>query len=63
MCGFVDAIGSNEINKSLRKEIGNAIKNNNVCIAAISLWEISMLESKRRVILRDALLRMDKKCN
>ena len=45
------AIGSNEINQSLRKEIGNAIKNNNVYIAAISLWEISMLESRRCLIL------------
>jgi PIN domain nuclease of toxin-antitoxin system len=45
------AIGSNEITKSLHKEIGNEIKNNNVYIAAISLWEISMLESRRRVIL------------
>src|SRR6185312_15737144 len=44
-------IGSNEISKSLRKEIGNAIKNNNLYIAAISLWEISMLESKQRIIL------------
>jgi PIN domain nuclease of toxin-antitoxin system len=44
-------IGSNEINKSLRKEIGDAIKNNNIYIAAISLWEISMLASRRRVIL------------
>lgn len=44
-------IGSNEINKALRKEIGNAIKNNHIYIAAISLWEISMLESRRRIIL------------
>lgn len=44
-------IGSNEINKLLRKEIAKAIKNNNIYIAAISLWEISMLESKRRIIL------------
>ena len=44
-------IGSNEISKPLRKEIGNAIKNNKIHIAAISLWEISMLESKRRIIL------------
>lgn len=44
-------IGSNEVNKSLRKEIGDAIKNNTIYIAAISLWEISMLESRRRIIL------------
>lgn len=44
-------IGSPEINKSLRKEIGNAIKENSIYIAAISLWEISMLESRRRIIL------------
>lgn len=44
-------IGSNEIRKSLRREIGNAIKNNSIYLAAISLWEISMLESKRRIIL------------
>jgi len=44
-------IGSNEIHKSLRKEIGNTIKNNTIHIAAISLWEISMLDSRRRIIL------------
>ena len=44
-------LGSNEINKSLRIKIGNAIKNNTIYIAAITLWEISMLESKRRIIL------------
>jgi PIN domain nuclease of toxin-antitoxin system len=44
-------LGSHEINKSLRKEIGAAIKNNQIYVAAISLWEISMLESKGRIIL------------
>lgn len=44
-------LGSKEIDKTLRKEIGNAIKNNRIYISAISLWEITMLESKRRIIL------------
>lgn len=44
-------LGDPEISKSLRKEIGNAIKENSIYIAAISLWEISMLESKGRIIL------------
>lgn len=44
-------IGSNEISKPLRKEIGYAIQHNQIYLAAISLWEISMLESKRRIIL------------
>ena len=44
-------LGSNEISKSLRKEIGMTIKNNQIYIAAISMWEICMLESKGRIIL------------
>ena len=44
-------VGSDEIAESLRKEIENAIKSSCIYLAAISLWEISMLESKRRIIL------------
>jgi PIN domain nuclease of toxin-antitoxin system len=44
-------IGHKEINLSLRREIGNAIKNNTLYVSAISLWEVSMLESRGRIIL------------
>ena len=43
--------GSDELNKSVHKTITNSLYNNEVYIAAISLWEVSMLEKRQRIIL------------
>lgn len=44
------AIGDEKITKTIRKTINTAIQKNEIYIAAISLWEISMLESKKCII-------------
>lgn len=43
--------GNEELNKNVRKIITNAFDNNQAHIAAISLWEVGMLEKKKRIIL------------
>jgi PIN domain nuclease of toxin-antitoxin system len=43
--------GSEALSKAIQKKINVAIQENKIGIAAISLWEISMLESKKRIIL------------
>lgn len=43
--------GSKELEKSIRKKINAAIQENAIGISAISLWEISMLEAKNRILL------------
>lgn len=43
--------GSDELTKSTKKTITAALHNNQAYIAAISLWEIGMLEKKQRIIL------------
>ena len=43
--------GNNEINKRLQNVIDSAIQSNSIYLAAISLWEISMLDVKQRIIL------------
>ena len=43
--------GSNEINKNSRKIITTALHDNRAYLAAISLWEIGMLEKKQRITL------------
>jgi PIN domain nuclease of toxin-antitoxin system len=44
-------VNGNEINKRTRKIIDSAVETNSIYLAAISLWEISMLEAKKRIIL------------
>ena len=43
--------GNEELNKKTHKIITDAIYNNTAHVAAISLWEIAMLEKKQRIIL------------
>jgi len=43
--------GNEELRKPTRKIIDTAIQNNTLYLAAISLWEISMLDAKKRIIL------------
>lgn len=43
--------GNEEINKSVQKTITSALHNNQAYLAAISLWEICMLDKKQRIIL------------
>lgn len=43
--------GDEELAKSTRKLIDIAAQNNTLYMAAISLWEISMLSLKKRIIL------------
>lgn len=43
--------GSEELNKKIQNIITAALHNNEACLAAISLWEISMLDKKQRIIL------------
>lgn len=45
------ANGSDELSKSIRKTITTALYNNEANLAAVSLWEISMLDKKKRIIL------------
>lgn len=45
------ALGSPELKNEMRKRIEEATNENKVYLAAISLWEISMLEQKKRIIL------------
>lgn len=44
-------VNGNEINKKTQKIIDSAIQNHSIYLAAISLWEISMLSAKQRIIL------------
>lgn len=34
-----------------RKAINNAVKGNNICISSISVWELAILHSKKRLAL------------
>lgn len=43
--------GNKELGKAIREKINTAIQNNAMGISAISLWEISMLEIKNRIVL------------
>jgi PIN domain nuclease of toxin-antitoxin system len=43
--------GNAELSKLARKKINEAINNNRAYLAAISLWEIAMLELKGRITL------------
>jgi PIN domain nuclease of toxin-antitoxin system len=43
--------GSKELSKSAQKTIATALHGNQAYIAAISLWEIGMLDKKQRIIL------------
>jgi PIN domain nuclease of toxin-antitoxin system len=43
--------GDEMLTRSARKSINQAIQNKTLYLAAISLWEISMLEVKQRIIL------------
>ena len=43
--------GDDELGGAVRKKITYAIHENNVHLAAISLWEIGMLSKKQRVVL------------
>ncbi len=42
--------GDETLSKPLRKTIDTAIQNNELHLSAISLWEISMLGAKKRII-------------
>ena len=43
--------GSDELSKSIQKKITAALHDNQAYVAAISLWEIGMLDKKQRIIL------------
>lgn len=43
--------GNTEIKKNIQKTITRALHDNNVYLAAISLWEICMLEKRQRIRL------------
>lgn len=43
--------GASELSKNARKTITTALHENNAHLAAISLWEIGMLDKKQRIIL------------
>ena len=43
--------GNEELSRSVRQVITTALHENNASLAAISLWEIGMLEKKQRIIL------------
>ena len=45
------ANGNAELHSSIRKKITTALYENKAHLAAISLWEISMLDKKKRIIL------------
>ncbi len=44
-------VNGNEIKKSTRKIMDSAIETHTIYLAAISLWEMSMLVAKKRIIL------------
>lgn len=44
-------IGNEDLNKQARHSITEALHENRAGIAAISMWEIGMLERKQRIIL------------
>ncbi len=48
---FIWYVNGDEINKRTRKIIDSAIQTNCIYLAGISLWEVSMLAVKQRVIL------------
>ena len=43
--------GNTEIGKRLKNQIDEAIQSHSIYLASISLWEISMLDMKQRIIL------------
>lgn len=45
------ANGDENLKKSIRNKIEDAIQQNSIYIAAISLWEIGMLDAKKRIII------------
>lgn len=45
------AMGSTELTKSARKSIELSAQDRTLWLAAISLWELSMLETRKRIIL------------
>ncbi|MGV3739875.1 MAG: type II toxin-antitoxin system VapC family toxin [Gammaproteobacteria bacterium] len=44
-------MGSVELSKNIQQLITSSLQNQQAHLAAISLWEISMLDKKRRIIL------------
>ncbi|HEX2548466.1 MAG TPA: type II toxin-antitoxin system VapC family toxin [Gammaproteobacteria bacterium] len=48
--------GSHELNPKYRKMINQAAQNSAVNIAAISMWEISMLAMKKKIIFEKPIL-------
>ncbi|OGT47843.1 MAG: hypothetical protein A3E83_03220 [Gammaproteobacteria bacterium RIFCSPHIGHO2_12_FULL_41_20] len=48
--------GNEELTKPIRAAINTAAQQNVLYLAAISLWEVSMLEKRRRIILERACL-------
>ncbi len=48
---FIWYVNGDELNKRTVKFIDTAVQANCIYLAAISLWEISMLAAKQRIIL------------
>ncbi len=48
---FIWYVNGNEISKKARATIDSAIQAHCIYLAAISLWEVSMLEAKQRIVL------------
>ena len=48
---FIWYVNGDQISKKIQKMIDEAVQENRVYLAAISLWEISMLEAKQRIIM------------
>jgi PIN domain nuclease of toxin-antitoxin system len=43
--------GNDELSKRMQSIIDSAIQSNTLYLAAISLWEVSMLDAKKRIVL------------
>jgi PIN domain nuclease of toxin-antitoxin system len=50
--------GSAELSKKAQDQINYIAKHNGkICVSAITIWEISMLEQKKRIVLREPVLK------
>lgn len=55
------SLGDMQLSKQISRHINRAMQENKVCISAISLWELAMLESKGRITLAIPCLEWIKK--
>jgi PIN domain nuclease of toxin-antitoxin system len=55
------SLGDAQLSKKVSQQINQAIQEGNICISAISLWELAMLESKKKITLAAPCLEWIKK--